>query len=159
MHPAVAGHVSNDLTHSDSLGICQSERQHVFESAGELTTVLKGYSAAPFPLQGVGAAMKDVNEEQLLEGESCPPPRPLGNRRWSMYHPDGVAQSGEPGSPQHVFWQILREQREQGAEMTVDDSANHLERQALGRRIDGEHLPGLYLILVLAELDVLARLK
>src|SRR6266516_3243421 len=43
--------------------------------------------------------------------------------------------------------------------MTIDDSANHLERQALSRRIHCEHLSGLYVIFILAELDVLARLK
>ena len=159
MHPAIAGHVSHDLADCDHLGVCKSERQRVLESAGKLTPILKCNSAASFSLESVGSAMKDMDEEQLLEREPRPAARAFGNRRWAVHHPNRVAQTRQTGGPEDIRGQIFLEERQQSVEVTIDDSPNDLKRQTFRRRVDREDLSLSYVILILAELDVLAGLK
>src|SRR2546423_15401541 len=43
--------------------------------------------------------------------------------------------------------------------MSLDDAANHFEREALGCRINGQHFAALHVGVVFPQLDVLSRLE
>ena len=86
MHFAIAGHVGNDLAQRRRLRVGESERQRILECGGQLPAILECNAAATLPLQGIGAPMQDVDEQQFLEGESCPAERPLGDAPRAMDH-------------------------------------------------------------------------
>ena len=159
VHLPVARHVGDDLAYRSRLGVREREWQRVLERAGEQATILERCSAPLLSLQRIRAPMKDVDEEQLLERESRSSARSFGDGLWTVHHRERFAQRRHTRRAQHVVGQVLVDERQQSVEVLIDDPSNHLERESFGGRINRQHLAALYIVVVLPEVDVFARLK
>src|SRR6266542_5201833 len=129
VHPPVATHVGEDLAYGSVLSPGETIGQMSLERGGQLAAVREPDAGPLLASDGVGAAMKDVNEQQLLESEARSATHCVGDRRRAMNHPQGIGQSRKRCVANQRLREILTNQSEQAIEMLVHYSTNHLEGQ------------------------------
>ena len=159
VHAPIAAHVGDDLADGAHLCARQLVGEGLPEARRHLAFVDERDPLAWLARQRLGALVQQLDEEQLLEREACAAGHRLRQRRRPMHFAKGLVDAGHAGALQHVRRQVFGDERKQGVEMRLDDRSDDLERQPLGRRIDRQHPALRGAILLVAEIDELARLK
>src|SRR5689334_625445 len=96
MHAMVAAHVGEDLARRARLRAGELKGERFLELRRELALVLEPDAAPLLARERLRPEVKQVDEEELLEGEPRTSARRLGERRRTMHHPQRVADAGHP---------------------------------------------------------------
>ena len=139
VHALRARHVLHDLARGAHLRAGELERQDRLQFRGQHALVHEPDFRAGLAGERLGAQLQDVHAQQFLEREARAARMRLGEGARTVHGAQRVRQRGHSGGRQQVWRDVFLEQRQVLIEMLVDQCAQLLERESLGRRIHGEH--------------------